>query len=61
MDARIAFETDHGSPVTCSFAPLYQLRSWPKLIPPKTEDPDKLVEELQGDRVGMYFATENEG
>ncbi|KAM5357021.1 hypothetical protein ACJZ2D_016694 [Fusarium nematophilum] len=61
LDARIAFETDHGSPVTCSFAPLYQLRSWPKLIPPKTEGSDKLVEELQGDRVGVYFATENEG
>lgn len=61
MDARTAFETDHGSPVTCSFAPEYQLRSWPKLIPPKTEGSNKLVEELQSKKIGVYFAVENDG
>ncbi|CAM1503418.1 Fc.00g081940.m01.CDS01 [Cosmosporella sp. VM-42] len=55
LDARVAFETDHGSPVTCSFAPLYQLRNWRKLIPPKSEASDRLVEELQTEKMGVYF------
>ncbi|KAG8410832.1 hypothetical protein J3459_016953 [Metarhizium acridum] len=59
LDARTAFETDHGSPVTCSFAPLYHLKSWQKLSPPKTKGSENLVKELQSDRVGVYFATQD--
>jgi hypothetical protein len=61
LDARLAFETGIGSPVNCSFAPLYQLQlqRWPKLEPPETEDTSELVEELRSHKLGVYFVEGN--
>ncbi|CRK32679.1 hypothetical protein BN1723_016300 [Verticillium longisporum] len=60
MDARVAFETRHGSPVTFSFATSAQLKNWPKLIPPKTQEATQLVAALQNERVGAYYADRTE-
>ncbi|KAK1843039.1 hypothetical protein CCHR01_14344 [Colletotrichum chrysophilum] len=56
MDARLAFETRHGSPITCSFATEHQLKTWPKLVPPKPHDDTNMLAELQSKRIGAHFA-----
>ncbi|CZR66035.1 uncharacterized protein PAC_15936 [Phialocephala subalpina] len=56
LDARLAFEMGHGSPITCGFAVKDELRSWPKLVPPDSEDSAQMIAELETEKVGVYFA-----
>jgi hypothetical protein len=59
LDARLAFEMVHGSPITCGFAMKDELRKWPKLAPPKSEDSAQMVAELETEKIGVYFATQD--
>ncbi|PVH70792.1 hypothetical protein DL98DRAFT_123814 [Cadophora sp. DSE1049] len=56
LDARIAFEMRHGSPITCGFAVQDELRTWPKLVLPKSEDSALMVAELDTEKIGVNFA-----
>jgi hypothetical protein len=60
LDARIAFEMRHGSPITCGFAVEDELRTWPKLVPPESEDSAQMVAELETEKIGVYFAIQDE-
>ena len=57
MDARVAFESRQGSPVTFSFATDKHLKSWPKLSPPNTQDASQLVANLQTEKIGAHYST----
>jgi hypothetical protein len=46
----------HGAPITCGFAVKDELRSWPKLVPPESEDSAQMVAELETEKIGVYFA-----
>ena len=60
LDARLAFEMGHGSPITCGFAVKDELRRWPKLVPPKSEDSAQMIAELETEKIGVYFANQDE-
>ena len=60
LDARLAFEMRHGSPITCGFAVKDELRKWPKLVPPQSEDSAQMVAELETEKIGVYFAIQDE-
>lgn len=60
LDARIAFEMRRGSPITCGFAVEDELRTWPKLVPPESEDLAQMVAELETEKIGVYFAIQDE-
>ncbi|KAH8792165.1 hypothetical protein F5882DRAFT_437757 [Hyaloscypha sp. PMI_1271] len=46
----------HGAPITCGFAIEDELRSWPKLVPPESEDSAQIVAELETEKISIYFA-----
>ncbi|KAK3938107.1 hypothetical protein QBC46DRAFT_266087 [Diplogelasinospora grovesii] len=63
LDARLAFEMRHGSPVTGGLvvgdeltAVEDELKKWPKLVVPKLQDPDRMVDELESERINIHFA-----
>jgi len=60
LDARLAWEMGHGSPITCGFAVKDELRSWPKLVPPESEESAQMVAELETEQIGVYFAIQDE-
>ena len=60
LNARLAFEMRHRSPITCGFAVKDELRRWLKLVPPKLEDSAQMVAELETEKIGIYFAIQDE-
>jgi hypothetical protein len=50
----------HGSPITCGFAVEHELRTWPKLVPPVSEVSAGIVAELETEKIGVYFATQDD-
>ncbi|CZT10264.1 uncharacterized protein RAG0_14790 [Rhynchosporium agropyri] len=55
LDARVAFEMKHGSPITCGFAVQDQLKTWPKLVLPKSEESARRVAELDTRTIGVHI------
>jgi hypothetical protein len=49
-----------GSPVTCGYAREEELQKWPRLMRPKLEKPNPIVDELESGPVGIYFEVQNE-
>lgn len=60
LDARLKFEMNKGSPVTCGYAREEELQKWPRLRRPKLEQPNLIVAELESGPVGVYFETESQ-
>lgn len=56
----MAFEMKQGSPITCGFAVQEELRTWPKLPMPKSEDAALMVTQLGTKKIGMNFAIQDE-
>lgn len=60
LDARLAFEMRHRSPIMCGFAVKDKLRRWPKLVPPELEDSAQMVAKLETEKISVYFTIQDE-
>ncbi|KAI1157317.1 hypothetical protein F5B18DRAFT_666049 [Nemania serpens] len=54
LDARLALEMPHGSPVTCGFATEEELQRWPKLKVPNVQQRHQMAS-VSSDMIGVHF------
>ncbi|KAK0628683.1 hypothetical protein B0T17DRAFT_163222 [Bombardia bombarda] len=65
LNARLALEMPHGSPVTCGFVVgddltdiEKELKRWPRMVLPKSAV--QMVAELQSEKMGVHFTIKDE-